>query len=144
MVQIALKTEFAAEDVEAIRNGLILSNREASGRAAGYHPFVLHVLDGTGQAVGGASGHGSFDWLFLELLYVPKQLRGQGIGTRLMQHVEDFAIERGLTGVWLDTFSFQARPFYEKLGYSVFGTLDDHPIGGQRFFLRKRLSTTTH
>ncbi|MDB5536981.1 MAG: Acetyltransferase family protein, partial [Devosia sp.] len=42
-------------------------------------------------------------------------------------------------GIWLDTFSFQARPFYEKLGYSVFGTIPDYPPGGARYFLSKTL-----
>jgi len=139
-VRIDLKTDYSGEDVDAIRLPLIASNREASGRVAGYHPFVFHIIDpASGAPVGGASGHGSFDWIFLELLFVPASLRGQGLGTQLMAHVEQFARERGLIGVWLDTFSFQARPFYERLGYAVFGTLDDHPTGGQRFFMQKRL-----
>jgi GNAT superfamily N-acetyltransferase len=140
-VQIRLKTEFTTEDVDAVRAPLIANNREASGRVAGYHPFVFHVLDDAGKPVGGAVGHGSFDWAFVELLMVPKALRGQGFGTQLMRLIEDFARERGLVGVWLDTFSFQARPFYEKLGYTVFGIIDNHPVGGQRFFMQKRLDT---
>ena len=139
-VRIDLKTDYSGEDVDAIRLPLIASNREASGRAAGYHPFVFHIVDSESSApVGGAFGHGSFDWVFLELLFVPGTLRGQGLGTQLMNRVEQFARERGLIGIWVDTFSFQARPFYEKLGYTVFGTLDDHPIGGQRFLMQKRL-----
>ncbi len=35
--------------------------------------------------------------------------------------------------------TLQARGFYEKLGYSVFGRLDDHPKGSARYFLNKRL-----
>jgi hypothetical protein len=40
----------------------------------------------------------------------------------------------------LETHSFQARPFYEKCGYKVFGTLEDYPPGHAKFFLRKRLA----
>jgi GNAT superfamily N-acetyltransferase len=138
-VEIALKTEFTGEDIEAVRAPLIAFNREASGRVAGYHPFVFHILDDAGKPVGGAAGHGSFDWVFVELLFIPPTLRGKGIGTRLMGQIEEFALARRLVGIWLDTFSFQARPFYEKLGYSVFGTLEGHPIGGSRHFLSKRL-----
>ena len=139
-MEIALKTEYDAQDVEVVRAGLIAANHEASGRAAGYHPFVFHLLDPqTGAPVGGAVGYGSFDWVFVELLHVPARLRGQGHGTRLMQAIEAFARERGLIGIWLDTYSFQARPFYEKLGFTVFGTLEDHPIGGHRCFMSKRL-----
>ena len=142
-MEIALKTEFTGDDIEAVRAPLIAFNREASGRVAGYHPFVFHILDDSGKPVGGAVGHGSFDWVFVELLFIPPNLRGKGIGTRLMQQIEEFAQARGLVGIWLDTFSFQARPFYEKLGYSVFGTLDGHPIGGSRHFLSKRLDAAS-
>jgi hypothetical protein len=40
---------------------------------------------------------------------------------------------------FLDTFSFQARPFYEKLGYHVFGMLENHPAGHQHYFMTKQL-----
>lgn len=43
----------------------------------------------------------------------------------------------------LDTFEYQARPFYEKLGYQLFGTLDGYPPGYRQFYLRKRLSPPT-
>ena len=44
-MQIALKTEYGAEDVDVVRNGLIAANRELSGREAGYHPFVFHLIE---------------------------------------------------------------------------------------------------
>ena len=115
-MEIALKTTYTAEDVEAVRGGLIAFNAEASGRVAGYYPFVFHILDDAGKPVGGAVGHGSFGWVFVELLFVPETLRGQGAGTKLMQQIEDFARQHNMVGIWLDTFSFQALPFYEKLG----------------------------
>ena len=140
-MEIALKTTYTADDVEAVRGGLIAFNAQASGRVAGYYPFVFHILDEAGKPIGGAVGHGSFDWVFVELLFVPESMRGQGAGTKLMREIEDFARRHDMVGIWLDTFSFQARPFYEKLGYSVFGTLDGHPVGGSRHFLSKRLDT---
>lgn len=45
-------------------------------------------------------------------------------------------------GKWLDTYEFQVRGFYEKLGFEAFGTLDDHSVGQKRFSLRKRLRTS--
>jgi ribosomal protein S18 acetylase RimI-like enzyme len=56
-----------------------------------------------------------------------------------MQQAEDIAREAGCAGIWLDTYEFQARGFYEKLGYTVFGELPDHPAGMKRFFMMKRL-----
>jgi GNAT superfamily N-acetyltransferase len=66
--------------------------------------------------------------------------RGHGFGKELMKRAELYAVERGCTNAFLDTFSFQARPFYEKLGYRVFGTLENHPFGHQHYFMTKRLS----
>ena len=66
-------------------------------------------------------------------------MRGAGLGRQLLQRAEAIARERGCHGLWLDTFSFQARGFYEKLGFSLFGEIEDYPPGHSRFFLRKRL-----
>ncbi len=79
-----------------------------------------------------------YDWLAIELLFVPDALRGSGLGSRLVGQAEEQARARGCIGAWLDTFSFQARGFYEKLGYSLAGTIPDHPVGGARYFLMKR------
>ncbi len=82
----------------------------------------------------------SFRHLFVELLFVPDSMRRAGIGRQVLRAAEEEAARRGCVGVWLDTFSFQARGFYERLGYTVFGTLDDYPPGHNRFFLEKRLA----
>ena len=87
--------------------------------------------------VGGLIGHSSYDWLFISVLIVPEQLRGNGLGRTLLLQAEDIARSRKLTGVWLDTFSFQARSFYEKLGYTIFGELEDHPQGISQYWLKK-------
>jgi hypothetical protein len=54
-------------------------------------------------------------------------VRGRGFGKELRKRAETYAVERGCTDAFLDTFSFQARPFYKKLAYRVFGTLENHP-----------------
>ena len=46
---------------------------------------------------------------------------------------------RGCRYAHLDTFSYQARPFYDRLGYRLFGELENYPPGHSRFFLRKQL-----
>lgn len=139
-MQIVLRTEPTAADIDAVRLPLRAFNSAALGRDAGYFPFAFHILDADGRPIGGATGHGSLDWVFLELLFVPEALRGQGVGSQLLARVEQLARERGMAGVWLDTFSFQARPFYERHGYSVVGEIADYPLGGRRYFLTKRLA----
>lgn len=100
---------------------------------------VAILIKTDGVTVGGLSGRTGYGWMFVDYLVLPETLRGNGLGTRLMQAAEEVARERGCIGVWLDTFSFQARGFYEKLGFTVFGTIDDYPIGHRRFYLSKRL-----
>ena len=145
-MEIALKLNPDKADIDAIGLALAAFNRERAGRDAGYQPFALHLMDPeTGEPVGGLSGWQVFDWLFIELFHVPEALRGKGYGRALIQRAEAFGRERGALGIWLDTFSFQARPFYEKLGFAVFGTIEDHPKGGARYFMQKRLDIpSTH
>ena len=100
---------------------------------------VAILIRQDGVTTGGLSGRTGYGWLFVEYLVVPDALRGTGVGSRLMRTAEQIARDRGCTGIWLDTFSFQARGFYERLGFAVFGTIDDYPPGHQRFFLSKRL-----
>ncbi len=102
--------------------------------------LALLVRDpATGEVRGGLRAISYYGWMFIELLILPKDLRGAGLGTRLIRTAEAEARKLGLKGVWLDTFSFQARPFYERLGYRLFGQIDDYPPGGARYFLGKRL-----
>jgi GNAT superfamily N-acetyltransferase len=89
--------------------------------------------------MGGLIGHSSCDWLFISVLIIPEALRGKGVGRKLMEQAEQIARTRKLTGIWLDTFDFQALPFYEKLGFSVFGEPKDHPRGISQYWFQKRL-----
>lgn len=136
-MEIVFKRDPERADVDAVLAPLIAHADKAIGQPSAPRPIAFLIKDDSGAVVGGLSGRMLFDWLFVELLVVPEALRGSGIGKKLMQQAEDFARAEGLAGMWLDTFSFQARPFYEKLGFSVFGTLDNHPRGGQRYFLAK-------
>ena len=77
--------------------------------------------------------------LYLELFWVKKECRLQGCGSALLAEVERTAIEAGSHLVHLDTFDFQAKDFYLKKGYEVFGVLDDCPPGHKRYYLKKRL-----
>lgn len=105
-----------------------------------YSPLVFTLFDDQGAFVGGLSAHAAYGWLFIDTLWVADAARGKGQGRRLVLAAEEEAVRRGCGNAWLDTFSFQARGFYERLGYTVFGELEDFPPGHKRFFLRKRLS----
>nr|WP_294563973.1 GNAT family N-acetyltransferase [uncultured Rhodopila sp.] len=99
--------------------------------------FTVRLDDAEGRLVGGVSGVMAWGWLFIDAVWVHADRRGQGAGRALLAHAESHAAAQGCHSVWLDTF--QARGFYESVGYSVFGTLEDYPGEQTRWFLRKRL-----
>ncbi|MEQ1769996.1 MAG: GNAT family N-acetyltransferase [Devosia sp.] len=139
-MQIVVDPVLKPEDLAAIRDGLHAYNDAQVASAEGDDGHIGILLkDEAGKTIGGLTGRWYYDWLFVELLYVPEALRGQDVGTRLMGEAEAYARGKGMTGVWLDTFDFQARGFYEKLGYAVFGELPNYPGKHSRFFLSKRI-----
>jgi GNAT superfamily N-acetyltransferase len=98
---------------------------------------ILALENADGSVLGGLTGKTAYDWLFIQLLFVPDEMRRQGVGRALIEQAERIAKEPGCIGAWLDTFNFQSGAFYENLGYSLFGEISDHPTGGARYFPRK-------
>jgi len=127
----------AADEVRVVR-GLLAFNEARIG-PADERPVKFVARDSAGNVVGGILGHTRWRWMYIAKLWVDESARGQGLGTRLMEAAEDLARSRGCTDVSLDTFDYQARPFYEKLGYELFGTLEGYPPGSRQYYLRKRL-----
>lgn len=137
-MEIVLDTSPSETDRKAIKDGLVAFNRSQTTQRD-YREMAVLIRDEAGATIGGLSGYTAYGWMFIDLLFVPESLRGQNIGTQLMTKAEAHARSLNLVGIWLDTFSFQARPFYEKLGYSVFGAIENYPPGGARYFLSKTL-----
>ncbi len=125
---------------DAILGPLSAFNAE-NGYPADPKPVAITLTDDRGEVVGGLWGKTVYDWLFVDYLVVPASMRGRDLGAKLMASAEEIAVERGCVGSWLTTFTFQAQGFYEKLGYEVFGSLDNSPRENVRMFLRKRLRT---
>jgi GNAT superfamily N-acetyltransferase len=127
---------------EAERDAVLAPLRAYNISRAGdpnIRPVAVMLVDEDGNRVGGLWGKCAYDWLFVEFLAVPEEHRGENYGKALVEQADRIARANKCVGIWLDTYEFQARAFYEKLGFEVFGTLDDHPVGQQRYFLRKRL-----
>jgi GNAT superfamily N-acetyltransferase len=133
-------TDVADEEIrKAILAPLVEYNSSQAGPSQN-RPIVVLVRDHANTVIGGLWGHTGYEWLFTQLLVVPAGLRGRGIGTEIMQLAEREAVQRGCQGAWLDTFEFQARGFYERIGYKCFGELPNYPKGFSRYFMQKALS----
>ena len=126
---------------EFVQDGVDNHNIAVTGNAP-YYPVGFYVMDGDGSVLGGLMGQIWARWLHVGTLWVDERVRGRGHASRLMAAAERYAIEKACTDSFLETFSFQARPFYEKLGYRVFGTLENYPEGHSYYYLTKHLDAS--
>jgi GNAT superfamily N-acetyltransferase len=104
--------------------------------------LVLHnyIVKDANKIIAGIKSF-TYNWsiLYIELLFVDENYRSRGLGSLLLEKVESVAKENGAKLCHLDTFEFQAKDFYLKYGYEIFGVLDDCPIGCKRYYLKKKL-----
>jgi GNAT superfamily N-acetyltransferase len=136
---LAVDTSPVAADLAVLQDGLGRHALPITG-VPGFVPLAIFLRDARGTVVGGVAARINWNWLDISLLWVDDRLRTTGWGGRLMEALEAEAVARGCTDAHVDTFSYQARPFYERLGYRAFAVLDDYPPGHQRIYLRKRLA----
>jgi len=139
MCETRQQREESAALLEAVYRGLGENIVEHCGPMELGRVVRAFLLDARGTVVGGVDGLVFGGWLYVKLLWVASALRSRGHGGRLLDRLEQEAVRLGCTHAHLDTYSFEARPFYEKHGYEVFATLDDFPPGHRKHFLHKRL-----
>lgn len=115
----AQQVPFTQNPVSILKNYVIKENEEI---IAGINSFI-------------------YGWkiLYIHILFVDERHRQKNLGTALMNQIENDARKMGATLAHLDTFDFQAKDFYLKRGYEVFGVLEDCPPGHQRYYLKKVL-----
>jgi len=105
-----------------------------------FRPLAVLASDpNTGEVIGGLSGRTSFGLLFVERFFLPDNLRGNGLGSRLIALAEEEARRRGCTRAALFTLTFQAPGFYLKQGYEVAAQLECAPPGATRMLMTKKL-----
>ena|SRR5919112_318864 len=140
MTNLSIVSEPQAESASAtfVREGIALYNVAVTGHSH-YSPLAIYLKDERGAVLGGALGHVWGSWLDLDALWVSELVRGRGYGAELLRAAEEEARTQGCHGVYLTTFSFQARPFYEKFGYEVVANIPDYPKGHSFNVLTKAL-----
>ncbi len=138
MAVVELDTTLDPDAAQAVRAGLSAYNRSRVG-GDGYRKLAIFLRDPDHTVVGGLLGDTYWGWLAINIVWVAESLRGQGYGRALLAMAEREALRQGCHHAHLDTMSFQARPFYEREGYRVFGALHDVPMGRSRYFMQKAL-----
>ena len=138
--RLTLEDRSSPDDITALHRGLETFNRRVAGDV-NYRPLNVFVRDDAGAVSGGLLGATYWSWFAIEILWLHEDLRGRRIGTRLVTMAEEEATRRGARHAQVDTVDFQALGFYRKLGYAVFGQLENCPEGHTRYYLAKDLPT---
>jgi len=129
-------------DRDALLAGLGAYNRQFISRE-NWGPLSVYHKDAEGVLRGGVIASRKGNWLCIDFLWVDETVRGSGLGHALMEAAEQEAAKRGCLFALVDTFSFQALPFYQKQGYQQQMSLPDFPENGmQRHYLTKTLRVT--
>ena len=118
---------------------LIRSYNRSKREAAECEPLNLYVEDEHDQLLAGLVAETFGNWLEIEYLFVKEGLRGQGIGSQLLQQAESEAKKRNCRFAFVNTYQFQAPAFYQKHGYQEVFTMKDYPYTGQRHYYQKEL-----
>ncbi|MCP3670018.1 MAG: GNAT family N-acetyltransferase [Gammaproteobacteria bacterium] len=141
-MNLVVTTSPSQEDLKALSAGIRSYNKDYLPDEVGFEKdtkFAVVAKDKDGEVLGGIRANAFWNYCTIELLWLSKKARGSGLGSNLMASAEKFAKDKGFGYMRTETTSFQAKPFYEKLGYRVFGELPDCPKGHATYCLVKEL-----
>ncbi|MEY0876607.1 GNAT family N-acetyltransferase [Providencia manganoxydans] len=135
---LRITTSPSEAEIEQIYQSLLTYNLQFFNEDI--HSPLAVFYEREGKILGGITGSKLDNWLRIKYLWLDESLRKQGIGTQLIQAMEDKAKQLGAKYAEVDTFSFQAKPFYEKQGYQIISTLIEYPVQHEKYYFMKKLS----
>lgn len=141
-MKVELSLSPAAEDLKTISQGIKSFNEIHMPNNVVHEPdtrFAVFARDDSGNVIGGIRANAFWNYCIIELLWLSDAARGRGIGSQLMNELEAYARKMGFEYARIETLDFQAKPFYEKLGYEVYGELKHCPKGHSTYCLVKKL-----
>jgi ribosomal protein S18 acetylase RimI-like enzyme len=126
--------------LDLIDSGIGDYNDDAEPRLADVQHLSCIARDAAGSVIGGAVGRTWGDNAELQQIWLPESQRKSGLGRRILSEFESAARNRGCNLVYLETWTFQARGFYEKNGYHVALEIVGYAPGLSKFTMMKRLA----
>lgn len=130
------------EDMMLIDEGIMAYNKGKVPftQEPAFIPVNRVIRNEEGEIIAGVNSM-IYCWrvLAIDVLWVKEAYRKMGYGTQLLQELEKVAKEEKCSMIHLDTFDFQAKGFYEKNGFEVFGTLENCPPGHARYYMKKEI-----
>jgi N-acetylglutamate synthase-like GNAT family acetyltransferase len=129
------------DDIDYIQSKIIEFNRSKVAFTQDEEPiYQNYIIKNNDKIIAGINAM-IYHWgiLYVDVLFVDENHRNKNLGSKLLQKVENEARVMGASIVHLDTFDFQAKDFYIKHGYTIFGVMEDCPTGHNRYYFSKRL-----
>ena len=137
-----MKIEILDEPEQALIDFLDMKIAEfnwANWEVSERKPLAIQIKDDKGNVIAGSYARTFGNWLLINTLWVDESLRGNQVGAKILNELENTAKTRGCTLSMLDTLNFQAKPFYEKYGYITKWVQEDYPKTGCKYFMVKEL-----
>ncbi|HAU0262625.1 TPA: GNAT family N-acetyltransferase [Legionella pneumophila] len=134
--EYVINTSPCASDDKIIRDGIVNFNNQTINEKATH--FSVLAKDGN-QIIGGALVWEHSDALYIDVLWCDENHRKKGVGTKLISMIDDVAINKKLSKIFVDTYAFQAQTFYQKHGFYCIGTIPKYLLGHDRMFMRKNI-----
>jgi ribosomal protein S18 acetylase RimI-like enzyme len=135
---IKFTTTPSQEEIAELCKGLETHAKQTIGKTS-FEPFGFLVHDAQQNLIGGCTGVFMYGLLHIKLLWIDDSIRNKGLGTELMSKAESYAREHNCRSILVETFDWQGKDFYEKLGYEVAFSYDGFDDGYQFYFFRKNL-----
>src|SRR5471030_1069264 len=133
-MNITITHEVTSTDSEELFAGLRSYNSQFI-ETGPRKPLGIFCRNESGVMIGGLIATRKGLWLCIDYLWVSQEARGNGLGGVMVNKAEQEAVKMGCIHSLVDTFSFQAAPFYERLGYELQMSLQDCPkVGMQRHY----------
>ncbi|MGB0908066.1 MAG: GNAT family N-acetyltransferase [Maricaulaceae bacterium] len=135
-------TSINPNPTQAKYDALLADLRTHTAKAVGYpdtRSFLITVKDEAGETMGQLWGEVRWHVFHLDIIVVDEAAQEKGVGSELMTAAETLARQEGCFLMWLDTYAFQAREFYEKHGFEVFSSFEGSPPHYPHWFMKKAL-----
>lgn len=137
-MKVALEEDLDGSVLAGVLSGMRAFNAAAVPGLVS-HKITVAIRGDDGALHGGVVGRLAGDSVYMEVVWNDETVRGKGHGGEMMRLAEDEARRLGAREAWLYTMSFQAKPFYERLGYRQFAELPWLDGRHARHFMRKDL-----
>ena len=132
----------AEQDIDFIGNSLVDYNLRQVPRTQreNFIGISKKIVDENNRIIAGCIAE-MYCWniVYIDVLWVDEAYRKCGLGSKLLNEIEAISVKEKCTLIHLDTFDFQAKDFYIRHGYELFGVLEDCPENHSRYYLKKKL-----